>query len=133
MNGNILIDADAIVAATNIHDSNHHKALFLGQKLEKLNLKKYMLNFVIAEIATVLSKKATPEHAHKFLEGIFSCGIEIIYIDEDFTKKTAELFNSYHKKGVSFVDCANLVVMEKLKIDKIFSFDKFYKDKLFTV
>lgn len=132
-NNKILIDADAIIAATNTGDSNHTEALSIDAYIQNHGFKKYISNLVIYEIANVLSIRASQELAIEFLESIFMSDIEIIYIDEAHTYKTIQKFKTYIKKNISFVDCSNLILMEEYSIDAIFSFDKFYKDKLFQI
>ena len=48
--------------------------------------------------------------------------IEIVYIDNSYTKSIKELFNRY--KNLSITDCSIIVLAEKFKIKEIFSFDK---------
>ncbi len=129
----VLLDADALVAAANVEDSNHHTATIFLSYIETHRYKKYMSNLVIYEIANVLSIRASQKLAVQFLDSIFTSDIEIIYIDEAHTHAAVQKFKTYAKKNVSFVDCCNLTLIEEYQIEKIFSFDKFYKDKLFKI
>lgn len=83
------------------------------------------------ETATVLSYKYSQEEAKKFLDFIFSSDVHILYMNEYLTAKSVIEFMKYSKKHISFIDCSNLILMEEYGLDTIFSFDKFYKDKLF--
>lgn len=55
-----------------------------------------------------------------------------IHVNEELEDAGWSIFLSQTKKGTSFVDCANLAVIEKYKFDGILSFDGFYKDKRIT-
>ena len=126
----ILIDADAFIALVNSDDSNNHAAHAINTHIDTDGYKKYMSNLVIYEIANVLSIRASQKLAVEFLTSIFTSDIEVIYIDETRTYAAIQTFKNYIKKNISFVDCSNLILMEEYRIDKIFSFDKFYKEKL---
>ena len=41
-----------------------------------------------------------------------------------------KIFKAQTKKGISYVDCINLAVIQKFKFDGILSFDKFYPRSL---
>ena len=126
----ILIDADGVIAILKKDDSNHEKSLKIDLKIR--DYKKYITNLVFAEVANVLSIKEGQNFAKQSIKDLYSSEVEIIFIDEYLFQKTVEVFAKQSKKGTSFVDCANLVVMQKHSIAKIFSFDSFYKGKRFT-
>ncbi len=127
----ILLDSDSIVAQLKHGDQNYAKALSTVEKIRELKLKKYILNLVIYETATVLSYKISQDVAQQFLSNIDSAGVEIIHFEQRLEKLTNDLFITQKKKGTSYVDCANIVTMQQYKIDSIFSFDSFYGDKRF--
>jgi len=126
----ILIDADGVIAILKKDDSNHEKSLKIDLKIR--DYKKYITNLVFAEVANVLSIKEGQNFAKQSIKDLYSSEVEIIFIDEYLFQKTVEVFAKQSKKGTSFVDCANLVVMQEHGIAKIFSFDSFYKGKRFT-
>ncbi len=84
---------------------------------------------MLYETATVLSHKTTHQQAVRVIQALLATDYNPVFIDEIMAKKAFNLFFSQTKKRTSFVDCANAVVMKELKIDKIFSFDEFYKNK----
>ena len=51
-------------------------------------------------------------------------------IDEDLETMTWKIFKRQTKKGTSFVDCANMAVIEKYKLDGIITFDEFYPKEM---
>ena len=125
----ILIDADGVIAILKKDDSNHEKSLKIDLKIR--DYKKYITNLVFAEVANVLSIKKGQSFAKQSIKDLYSSEVEIIFIDEYLFQKTVEVFTKQSKKGTSFVDCANLVVMQEHSIAKIFSFDSSYKGKRF--
>lgn len=125
----IIIDSDAIIGKMVPTDVHHEKTLPLFQRIDSGEIKAYITNLVIYEVATLFSRRYSQKQAVIFLDTIFSSHFEIIYIDELLSQKTVERFKSYSKKNISFVDCANLVAAEEKGINRIFSFDKVYKEK----
>jgi len=124
----IIVDSDALIAQLIESDSNHQKSLILNELIEK-TYRQYILDITIAETASVLSRRFSQELAVRFLNQIDDSDSEIIYFDEFLFRKTSQLFKSYSKKNISFVDSANLVITEELHIPKIFSFDSIYGEK----
>jgi len=47
-------------------------------------------------------------------------------LDLELENNSSKIFEKQSKKGMSFIDCANLAVLEKYKLDGILSFDEFY-------
>ena len=66
------------------------------------------------------------KYAKNFYSSVFRMASEKIIMDEELENESWKIFLSQTKKGTSFVDCANLAVVEKYKLDGILSFDKFY-------
>lgn len=128
----VLFDSDFLFGSFNPADPHYQQALTMFAELIKLKPSIYIVNLVLYETATLISHRLDHKQAIKFFKDILTTDFTCIFIDEELSKKATQIFLKQSKKDTSFVDCANVAVMEKLKINKIFSFDKFYKDKLFT-
>ena len=124
----VLVDADALVAISKIDDSNHQKALKLLKKLKKPTF--YLSPFTVPEVVTVLSYHVSHEAAVSFLERIKSKNLAECEFSVDLKLKTDSIFKRQKKKRTSWFDCYNVALMEVEEFDFIFSFDKFYKDKV---
>lgn len=122
----ILVDSDAFVGRFYPDDKHHQRALQLFSKLEQADKTLTTTSMVLAETATVLSHRSGQVLARKFLEVIKRSRLPTIHIDERLHSETYELFCAQEKKGTSFTDCANVVVMQRFKVPTIFSFDKAY-------
>lgn len=129
----VLLDSDSIFALNNPRDSNHKKSIGIYQLLKKQVVTFYITNLVLYEIATLLSYRSSQQHAIKIIQKLFSGDFNQIFINEELSQKTWQLFFSQKKNRISFTDCANIITIAELKIEKIFSFDKFYQDKLLKV
>jgi predicted nucleic acid-binding protein len=121
----ILVDADALVALAKIDDANHKKAFQIAQKIKNASL--YITPFTIPEVVTVLSYTTSQKAAILFLKEVRKKKIIELSINKEIIFLTDELFFQQSKKGTSWIDCLNVVMVKFYHLDKIFSFDKFYQ------
>lgn len=128
--GKTLVDANVLVAAYRPDDKLHEKATELIEKLKRDRWTFVFTNLLKQEVATVLSMRVGMVLARKFLQDYTDIIDEEIFIDEVVEKLAWEIFKIQKKKGSSFVDCANLAVIEKYKLDGLLTFDLFYPRKL---
>lgn len=122
----VFIDTDAIVALVQVSDSNHNRALKLQKLVDKYKIKIYTSDFVIGEIVTVINRKSNIDLASKIGKEMLSGGVEIFYVSRSEMKLALEKFSPQASKNSRFTDMINMVLMDKLKVDTIFSFDKHY-------
>lgn len=125
----LLIDSDAFVGWIFPSDFHFEKSRSLFHKIESERLKIACTNLVITETATVLSHRQDQKLARFFLETIDKLELPIIRINQELENKALQLFFKQNKRGTSFTDCANAVVIQEFAIPKIFSFDKAYKNQ----
>jgi predicted nucleic acid-binding protein len=125
-NFDVLVDSDAFVGWIMPDDAHHHR---VSERFERIFVRRRRLvttSWVIAETATVLSRKAGQEVARLFLERVELLGFPVIHMSEKLQAATVELFKAQLGRNVSMVDCSNVVVMETFEIRAILSFDEFY-------
>lgn len=128
--GKALIDTNIVVALYRPDDFLHQAAVAVVSKLKQSDWKFIFTNLLFQETATVLSMRVGMSLAKKFLKDYQNLLDQIIFVDEEVEKPSWEIFTRQTKKGTSFVDCSNMAVLEKYKLDGILSFDKFYPKKL---
>ncbi|MEK7550557.1 MAG: PIN domain-containing protein [Patescibacteria group bacterium] len=121
-----LIDSDFLFGLYVIHAPHHKETTRLFKRIQKNEYKLVILNLVIQETATVLSKKDKQETALTFLDEIVKMPVEIMNFRDEDEKIAWKIFKKQTKKGTSFIDCANLAIAQKYKFDGILSFDDFY-------
>jgi len=121
----ILVDADALVALAKIDDTNHKKAVKIAKKIKNSNL--YITPFTIAEAVTVLSYTVSQKAAILFLKEVRKKKLIELSTNKEIIFLTDELFSQQSKKGISWVDCLNVIMVRFYHLDKIFSFDRFYQ------
>lgn len=125
-----LIDANVLVGLYRSDDSAHRAAIEMVSEIKRGETKIVILNLVMHEIATVLSMRVGMDLARKFLKDYKNIVDMEIFMDEDLEKQAWEIFTQQKKRGTSFVDCANLAVIQKYKLDGILTFDEFYPKEL---
>ena len=125
-----LVDSDFLFGLVVINDPHHRVCEKVFSSLKKDDVELLVLNLVLQETATVISKKRSQKESLKFLGLFRKLPTQIVYLDLEIEKTSWGIFESQTKKGTSFVDCVNLAVMEKYKLDGILSFDEFYPKKL---
>lgn len=68
----------------------------------------FILDLVKYELATVVSHKETQEMAINIIQDLESFELGKITINQQDEFKIWELFKSFSKKNISFIDCTNL-------------------------
>ncbi len=125
----ILFDSDILFALYVASDALHLKSKKDFQKYLAQKADFFITNLVLQETATVLSYKFGQRTALNFLKRVKNLGAKEIFVSQKATIKAWEIFQAQKKKGTSFIDCANIAVYQEFKLDKIFSFDKFYQKR----
>ncbi|KKP47493.1 MAG: hypothetical protein UR39_C0004G0037 [Candidatus Woesebacteria bacterium GW2011_GWA1_33_30] len=120
-----LVDSDFLISFASDEDSNHLRSLNIYKNLKK-DTELLALNLVFQESTTVISKRFGMNQAKIFYVMVNKFINTRILLDEILEKEIWKIFLNQTKKGTSFIDCANLAVYQKFKLDGILSFDDFY-------
>lgn len=130
-NSLVFIDASAFISSFTL-DSTHEKATEIGSKLEKQSAQLITSNMVVSEVLTVLSIKHRKDLAIDFGEYIRG-RIEIAHPGPDHFERAWQIFKREKSKNISFTDCMSLSLVELFRIPTVFSFDKQFRNRGFTV
>lgn len=125
-----LLDSDFLYGLAVENDPHHATCKKLFPQLQKENAEFVVLNLVVQETATVISKKQSQKKSLEFLDIFRKLPFELILLNLEIETASWKVFEKQTKKGTSFIDCANLAVVEKYKLDGILSFDEFYPKTL---
>lgn len=128
---NILLDSDSFIALAKPTDTNHAQAVKIHKKLLTQPTNYFVSNLVFAETTTVISQRVGHTQAQQHIKNIkkqVSLGkLNYIYVDQKIEDLAIKIFKKQTSKNTSFVDCTNIAIYQKYKLDAIFSFDKHYK------
>lgn len=130
MGRKIVLDSNVLVALYKLDDSTHQKAKEITRRLHDQGDIFMILNLVVQETATVISMKVGQKEAKNFYLKRDRVVDQEVVLDYSLEKIAWNIFLKQVKKGISFVDCANLAFIDKYRLDGILSFDKFYPKKL---
>ncbi len=84
-------------------------------------------NFVLDETITLLARRSTYEFAAQRALNLFeSTSLSILRPDKNDELAALEWFQKYADQSVSFTDCVSFVLMKKLMIQSVFSFDRHF-------
>ncbi|OGM20658.1 hypothetical protein A2714_05745 [Candidatus Woesebacteria bacterium RIFCSPHIGHO2_01_FULL_38_9] len=125
-----LADSDFLFGLFVAKDPHNNESKLILKRVVKNSNDLLVLNLVVQETATVLSRKDKQSTAVDFLNQFQKMPVQIILLDEEIESFSWEIFRKQTKKRTSFVDCANLATLEKYKLDGILSFDEFYPPEL---
>lgn len=117
----IIFDSNVWIAFLHKADTNHTRAEDIFQRQGRpIGIPEY----VIIEVASVLSKKAGKELADKFLDMVLnSKDVEVLFSEDQFFLQVAEFFKKRKEKHLSFVDFSLLyLVLETSYL--VITFDK---------
>jgi len=127
-------DADAIIAQANPEDAMHDEATRVAQKLIDEHVNVIYPVTAIAEAVThiqrVLSNGAT---AYGTVQLMVDPAAEVVEVNKQTLSNALKYFSPKTSKKNTLFDCIVAAVAQEYKADAIFSFDKFYKSKGFTL
>ncbi len=126
----LLIDSDFLVGLFRVGDPHYRVSTQLFQHYKETKNSFHVINLVLQEAGTVLSHRVGMDAVRLYYQKVPLLEFICIDIDEGLEKRSWDIFLKQTKKGCSFVDCANLAVIEYYKLDGILSFDSFYPEKL---
>ncbi len=125
----LLLDTSALVAARNAEDRNHKKAFEIFVPALHGDYGKLFVSDYIFDEAVTLAYVRTGSKKLAYDIGKFAKAkpINIRFIEPVDFDKAWELYLQYEDKNLSFTDCTNIALMERLKIEALFSFDTEFK------
>lgn len=122
----IFVDADAFVAIANKEDPNHKIAVRIAKLLDEHRASLITSGFAFGEAVTVISQKVGLNEAVQAGLDI-SQGVAVIDTSSEHRERALQRFAMQTTKNARFTDVVNMVLMDELKTDTIFSFDEHYK------
>ncbi|HLD26816.1 MAG TPA: type II toxin-antitoxin system VapC family toxin [Patescibacteria group bacterium] len=130
----VVIDADAMIAQTNPKDIHHQKATEISQSLIKQNAQVLYPTTTIAEATAhmqrVLNSTAS---AYGTVQLMTNPEAQVVEVNKQTLDNALRYFSPTTSKKNTLFDCIVAAIAEEYKADAIFSFDKFYKSKGFTL
>jgi predicted nucleic acid-binding protein len=117
----ILVDTNVLVAAARTADTNHDAAARL---LGTLDDRLLVPPTVIAETCYLLSEWGGPETEVRFLRGFHPDGLQLADLTTADVARMAELAERYADLRLGGTDASLIAIAERLRIDRIATFDR---------
>ena len=127
-NKSLFIDTGAYLSQFHKHDNHYPTALEVWQRLRGEDHLYVTTNHILDELATLLGRRTNYEYAARKLEKIYESDVFIVRPDKQDEQQALIFFRKYADHKISFTNCLSFVVMRRLKIKQIFTFDKTHFD-----
>lgn len=123
----ILIDTSALHALNYAREDNHTKAVTYFKSLAG-RVKPILTEWVFVETMNLTKARLGPEYAIAFGRQLrASKAFYPLTLTDADKQTTGDIFEQYHDKPWSYVDCSLLAVAQRLKVKQIFAFDHHFE------
>ena len=128
----VFLDTSAFYALMDRSDSNHSQAAALWASLLEKDLYFCTGNYVIVETMALLQNRLGFEAANLCYRDVLSLA-EVLWIDSSIHNLAYELWLSFGRRKLSFVDCVSFMAMRHYKLEKVFGFDRHFVEQGFEI
>ena len=127
----IFVDTGACYAVVDKKDPDHKQAesFFVSNKTPLLTT-----NFIFDETVTLLRSRLGWNTAKEFGQNLKNSSfVSIVNVKDEDEERAWQIFLKYKDQDYSFTDCTSFAVMDRLKIDTVFSFDSHFESMKFQI
>ena len=128
----IFVDTSALLAMLSSADLNHSRAMQCWRSLLEENQTFITSNYVLVEGIVLIQKRLGLSKVHDFQEKIMPL-LAIEWMDEKQHSVAMQRMLSADRRQLSLVDCSSFDVIERMKIEKAFTFDSHFREQGFDV
>jgi predicted nucleic acid-binding protein len=128
------LDTSAVFALLDSTDSNHRQATALFRSINAARTRLVLTNFIRAEAHALILNRLGHAAADRFLADMATSPANtLIRVTEADEQQALELIARYKDKDFTITDATSFAVMERLGIDRAFSFDEDFRRYGWTV
>jgi predicted nucleic acid-binding protein len=123
----VFLDTGYVLALELSNDQNHRAASKHWRSLSKKRPLLVITAYVFDEVVTYFNSRGY--HAKAVEVGnrlLTSPSVQFVQVDEELFRAGWDYFQQHQDKDYSLTDCISFVVMEKLKIETAFAFDRHF-------
>ncbi len=121
----IFVDTSAWLALYDKKDQNHKTAKEAAKYLKNKKIPLITTDYIFDETVTIIRMKVGHKEAVNFGNFLLrSKVVNIIEVNKMFKKRAWDIFVKYKDHRFSYTDCTSFAVMQQMKIDKVFGYDK---------
>jgi predicted nucleic acid-binding protein len=129
----VFLDSSCFLALVNPQDVFHPVARALGRQLQEEGWLTFTTNFVVAEAHALFLIRLNRSRATEFLRQIHQSSTTIIRVRADDEERARAIIFQYDDKDFSLTDATSFVIMERLRIPYVFTFDRHFAQYGLTV
>ena len=130
----VFTDTSFLAALIYERDGNHNLAVDIFRSLNTYFVQLIFTNFIRAETHALLLNRASHYVADRFLASLANVpSNSLIRVTEADEQKALEIISRYNDKDFSITDATSFAVMERLKIDRVLSFDTDFRQYGWTI
>ena len=96
-------------------------------RIEKEGIRSVTTNHVLDELATLLARRTSYHFSGNRLMEIYDSDIRIERPSESDELNALDFFLKYADQNISFTDCLSFVLMQKLGLTRVFTFDRHFE------
>ena len=124
----IYIDTGAFISRHLAKDQYHRPSVAFWNVIAKKGESCVTSNFVLDETFTLLGRRGGYAFAAQRARNIYASEtVKIIRPDREDELRAIDLFEKYADQNLSFTDCISLVLMQTMKIKRVFTFDHHFQ------
>lgn len=129
----VLVDTAAWIALVNTRDELHSRAEQMMAELRRRNVALVTTEFVLLEVSNALCTSAWREKGIKLMDGLRSLStLRIIPADTKLLAGGWELYRTRLDKEWSLTDCTSMIILQKERIDQVFTSDHHFEQAGFV-
>lgn len=124
----VLVDTAAWIALVNTRDELHNAAEQIMVELRQRKVDLVTTEFVLLEVGNALCASAWREKAVKLIDGLRSLpNLQIVPATTSLLAEGWQLYRSRPDKEWSLTDCISIVVLQKERIEQVFTSDHHFE------
>ena len=124
----LFVDTSAWLACYDQRDEHYASAQQIAERLRAQRACWVLSDLILAEGLTLIRYRLGHAWAVRFGRMVLDSHlVELIDVDESIRRRAWDIFQRYEDKDFSFVDCTSFAVMEQLKLQTAFAFDRHFE------
>lgn len=129
----VLVDTAAWIALVNTRDELHSRAQQTMADLRQQKVALITTEFVLLEVSNALCTLAWRERGVRLIDGLRSLAdLQIVIVDTTLLAEGWQLYRSRLDKEWSLTDCTSIIVMQKERIEQVFTSDHHFEQAGFV-
>lgn len=129
---NVYVDTSAFLAVLNRDDEHHAEAKGIWLRLLDDGTPMGTSSHVLVETAAILQNRLGLDAVRTFFAAIYPL-LEIVWVDAELMSMAIPLLIAANRRNLSLVDCCSFLTVQRLKVNKVFAFDRHFEERGFEL